>query len=69
MVIKGVTKKHLDKIKDRNEDDYNALIIAAHIYTENEKQNEPSNLIQKSMLSVITTLLDKYEVQYVNDLC
>lgn len=68
MVIRNVTKRNIDVIKATNEDDYAAIMIAAKMYSENEKLPEPSDIIKRSMIAVITSILDKHHVKYINDL-
>ena len=68
MIIKNVTKRNIDTIKATNEDDYAAMMIAAKVYSENEKLPEPSDIVKRSMIAVITSILDKHNVKYINDL-
>ena len=55
-------------IKFENPKDYRALLIAAHLYTENKNSDKPSRFIERNMLAVIKDLLNKYGVKYTDDL-
>ena len=61
-------KENIDKIKTANESDYKLLLIAAHQYTENKNSENPNETIEKSMIAVVTEILDKYGIKYQNDL-
>ena len=61
-------EKDLVWIKLENPKDYRALLIAAHLYTENKKSDNPSSFIENNMIAVIKDLLDKYGVKYADDI-
>lgn len=60
-------KENLNRIKETNPRDYKALVIAAKLFK--EYQNEGDKFMEKQMIAVITDLLDKHGIKYVNDLC
>ena len=62
-------RANLDAIKEANENDYRLLLIAAHQYTENKNSAEPNEIVERSMIAVVTEILDKYGIPYQNDLC
>ena len=62
-------RENIDKIREANESDYKLLLIAAHQYTENKNSAEPNEIVERSMIAVVTEILDKYGIKYQNDLC
>ena len=64
-----VVTKDLNRIKMTNEEEFRKLMIAAHLYTENEKEETPNETLRVGLLTVITGILDKYGIKYENDLC
>jgi hypothetical protein len=67
-MVRKVTREQLDKIKETNRDEYDVLLLAAAIYTENKNSEHPIPIVEKETLSTITSILDKHNVEYVNDL-
>ena len=61
-------RKDVLKIKTENPDDYKVLLIAAHAYTENKNSEKPNEILERVLLGIITRILDKYGVKYLNDL-
>jgi len=61
-------KRDLEYIKLANPKDYQALLIAGHLYCENSKSDEPDEMLGRNMLAVVKDLLDKHNVSYVDDL-
>lgn len=60
-------KENLNRIKETNAKDFKALVIAAGLHK--EYQNEGNTFMERQMIAVITGILDKYDIKYVNDLC
>ena len=67
-MVNGVTREQLDKIKETNKDEYDVLLLAAALYTENKNSERPIRAVEKSTLDTITAILDKHGVKYVDDL-
>lgn len=67
-MVNKVTKEQLDKIKETNRDEYDVLLLAAAIYTENRNSEHSISAVEKETLAIITRILDKYGVKYVDDL-
>lgn len=61
-------KRDLQYIKLENPRDYQALLIAGKLYTENKEAEKPNEMFGRSLLAVIKDLLDKHGVKYVDDI-
>lgn len=60
--------REINRIREINEDDFEALICACSMYTMNKNSESPVKLVKVMSLNTITGILDKYGIDYVNDL-
>ena len=58
-------RRNLDYIKFENPRDYNLLLRAAHLYSQNKDSNKE---FAKQMVWVVKDVLDKYGIKYEDDL-
>jgi len=63
-----MVRPDIQRIKEKNEEEFELLILAANLYAENKK-GDNIEAVEKHTLEVITSILDKHGVKYVNDLC
>ena len=58
-------KRNLQYIKFENPKDYNMLLRAAHLYTENKDSDKE---FAKQMVWIVKEILDEYGIEYQDDI-
>lgn len=58
----------VNHIREVDEDDFEALLCACSVYAVNKNSEYPIEVVGKTALQTILYILDKHNVDYINDL-